>query len=267
MGLNKGFVMKQLFIILSIFGSYSLNSAVLVVEGKFLNKNLYVLNSYASGGVGFCAKEVRVNGNITTDETNSNTFEIDLKALHLQYGEKVTIEIEHGDGCLPKILNPDDLKPMPTFEVVSMDLNPSGMLKWTAMKESGSLPYVIEQYKWNKWIRVGEVEGVGTPEQHDYSFQVALHSGENKFRVKQKGLNSSTKVSKEVTVMSPVQKPSFSIAKNYSRIDFSSETAFELYDAFGNVVKKGYGKQVKIDNLQKGEFYLCYDNSLSDFKK
>ena len=259
--------MKNIFIFLGIFNAYLLQSAVLVVEGKFLNKNLYVLNSYAASGVGFCAREVKVNGNITTDETNSNTFEIDLKALHLKYGERVVIEIDHSDGCVPKILNMDDLKPMPTFEVIAMNLNPSGLLKWTTTRESGSLPYIIEQFKWNKWIHVGEVDGVGTPDEHEYSFQVALHSGENKFRVKQKGINSSTRVSKDVTALSPIQKPTFSIARNYSKINFSSETAFEVYDAFGNVVKKGFGKEVKIDNLQKGEFYLCYDNSLSDFRK
>jgi hypothetical protein len=226
-----------------------------------------VYNGFKSGGIGFCVSEIKVNGNITTDETNSSTFEIDLKGLHLKYGEAVTIEIIHSEGCVPKILNADDLKPSPTFEILSMDLSPEGLLKWTTRSESGSLPYIIEQYKWNKWVRVGEVDGIGTPETHQYSFQLAMHSGENKYRVKQKGLNASTKISKDVTAVSNVSKPTYSISKNFERIDFTSETAFELYDAYGNIVRKGYGRQVKIENLKKGEFYLCYDNALSQFKK
>ena len=58
-----------------------------------------------------------------------------------------------------------------------MNINNSGILKWTAKNESGSLPYVIEQFKWNKWVYVGEVQGVGTAESHDYSFQISTHSG------------------------------------------------------------------------------------------
>lgn len=256
---------------LLIVGALSLvgfaSAAVLVIEGKYQNKNVYVHNGLGAGGVGFCAKEIKVNGRITTDEINSSAFEIDLKALALKYGDNVLIEIVHNEGCLPKILNMEDLKPKPTFEVVMMSISPTGLLKWTSKNEMGALPYIIEQFKWNKWVPVGEVDGLGTPEPHDYSFQVAMHSGENKYRVKQKGLNSLTKLSKDVTVVSSINKPSFAIPKNNSSIDFSEETAFEIYDAYGIVVKKGYGKQVKIDNLAKGEYYLCYDNALSEFKK
>jgi hypothetical protein len=257
---------KLLFIVSALFVCSFAFSATLIVEGKYQNKNVYVHNGLAAGGVGFCTKEIKVNGKITTDEINSSAFEIDLKALSLKYGDNVVIEIVHNDGCMPKILNMEDLKPKPTFEIVIMNITPTGLLKWTSKNEMGALPFIIEQFKWNKWVPVGEVDGFGTPENHDYSFQVAMHSGENKYRIKQKGLNSLTKFSKDLTVVSTVNKPSFAI-KSSSSIDFSDETAFEIYDAYGVVVKKGYGKQVKIDNLTKGEYYLCYDNALTEFKK
>ncbi len=260
--------MKRLFLVLSIL-TFSLvaNAAVLVIEGKYQNKNIYIHNGLGPGGVGFCAKEVRVNGNITTDEINSSSFEIDLKAANLKFGENVIIEIVHFDGCLPKVLNMEDLKPKPTFEIVMMSLSPEGLLKWTTKNENGALPFIIEQFKWNKWVPVGEVDGLGTQTNHDYSFQVAMHSGENKYRVKQKGFNATSKVSKDITATSSINKPSFAIQKNNSSIDFSNETAYEVYDAYGVIVKKGFGKQVKIDNLSKGDYYLCYDNSLSEFKR
>jgi len=258
---------KLLLLVGALSTGFIASAATLVIEGKYQNKNVYVHNGLGAGGVGFCTKEIKVNGNITTDEINSSAFEIDLKALHLKYGENVVIEIVHNDGCTPKVLNMEDLKPKPTFEVIMMSITPTGLLKWSSKNEMGALPYVIEQFKWNKWVPVGEVDGLGTPESHDYSFQVAMHSGENKYRIKQKGLNALTKVSKDVTVTSSLNKPSFAIPKNNSSIDFSSETAYEVYDAYGVVVKKGFGKQVKIDNLTKGEYYLCYDNALTEFRK
>jgi hypothetical protein len=143
--------MKKFVILLlsALFISGLANSAVLVIEGKYQNKNVYVHNGLGVGGVGFCTKEIKVNGQITTDEINSSAFEIDLKAMKLKYGDNVVIEIIHNDGCLPKVLNMEDLKPKPTFEVVMMSITPTGLLKWTSKNEMGALPYIIEQFKWN----------------------------------------------------------------------------------------------------------------------
>jgi len=44
------------------------NAGVLIVEGKYQQKNLYIQNGFSSNGVGFCAYEVKVNGQVTTDE-------------------------------------------------------------------------------------------------------------------------------------------------------------------------------------------------------
>jgi hypothetical protein len=258
---------KLMTLAITAFSLASAGAATLVVEGKYQNKNVFVQNAFSSNGVGFCAQEIKVNGRITTDETNSSAFEIDLASLQLKYGENVLIEIVHKDGCTPKVLNIEDLKPKPSFEILTMNISPSGLLKWSSKNEAGSLPYVVEQFKWNKWIPIGEVSGKGTPETNDYSFQVALHSGENKYRVKQKGLGSQAKFSPEVTVKASVEKPSYVISKANAGIDFNSETGYEVYDVYGVVVKKGFGKQIKTDNLPKGKYYLCYDNAMTEFSK
>jgi hypothetical protein len=260
--------MKNLiFVFLLILFSFKINAGVLIVEGKFQNKNIYIQNSFGGNGVGFCATEIKVNGKITTDEVNSSAFEIDLAAMNIKPGQKVVIEISHKSDCMPVVLNPEVLKPRPTFEVVSMNINSTGVLKWTAKNESGSLPYVVEQFKWNKWVYVGEVQGVGSPENHDYSFQVATHSGENKFRIKQVGLGSTPKLSTAVILNSNTDKPSFMITKDNKAIQYTNETAFEIYDAFGSIVKKGFGKETNIENLLKGKYYLCYDNQVTEFDK
>lgn len=260
--------MKNLFLFFFLVAvSVYTKAGVLVVEGKFQNKNIYVQNAFGGNGVGFCATEIKVNGRITTDEVNSSAFEIDLAAMNIKPGDKVTIEIVHKNDCVPVVLNPEVLKPRPTFEIVSMNINTMGVLKWTAKNETGSLPYVIEQYKWNKWVPVGEVQGAGTSENHDYSFQVTTHSGENKFRVKQVGLGSNPKVSNAVILNSMTEKPTYAISKDGKAVQYSYETFFEVYDVFGTIVKKGFGSQTNIENLPKGKYYLCYDNLMTEFEK
>jgi len=242
-------------------------SAVLIVEGKFQSKNIYVQNSFGGVGVGFCATEVKVNGKITTDEVNSSAFEIDLMACNIKPGEKVTIEIVHKDDCTPRVLNPEVLKSRPTFDIVNISINASNVLKWTSKNESGSLPYIVEQFKWNKWVYVGEVPGDGTPGEHNYSFKVTTHSGENKFRVKQSGLGTLPRTSNAVILNSTTEKPNYMITKDGNSIEYSYETAYEVYDVYGTIVKKGFGKELNIQNLPKGKYYLCYDNHMTEIEK
>ena len=65
-------------VMLFCFTCVRTNAGVLIVEGKYQQKNLYIQNGFSSNGVGFCAYEVKVNGQVTADEVNSSAFEIDF---------------------------------------------------------------------------------------------------------------------------------------------------------------------------------------------
>src|SRR4051812_14910783 len=109
--------MKKLLIFTSLT-LVSLSNAlagIIVVEGKYQDKNLYVQNGYAGNGVGFCTYEVTINGKTSTDEVNSSAFEIDFAAFQIKPGTPVVVEIKHKDDCVPKVLNPEALKPKATF--------------------------------------------------------------------------------------------------------------------------------------------------------
>lgn len=259
-------VASILFLFLLAFASNA-NESVLVIEGKYQNKNIYVANSYSSSGVGFCAYEVRVNGKVTSDEINSSAFEINLDHFNLQPGDEVIVQIKHEQGCSPKVLNPGSLQPKPSFEVVDMQITDEGMLEWSTKGEQGNLPYRIEQKKWNKWVKVGEVDGVGTPGKNEYKFKCPLTSGENKFRIAQKNLNGEAKFSKAVNLRTDRATPEMDYNKRKAVIEFSSPTAFEIYDAYGQIRKRGFNKTVDLSNLAKGDYYVNYDNTSEKIRK
>src|SRR5947209_7795841 len=77
-------------------------------------------------------------------------------------------------------------KVISTFNIETFFVKEDGLLCWTAKEEHGSLPYIVEQFIFDKWVPVGEVNGIGTPTPNSYSVPVSLNSGENKFRVRQK---------------------------------------------------------------------------------
>jgi hypothetical protein len=205
---------------------------------------------------------------VSTDEVNSSTFEIDLSMYQLRYGDNVTIQIRHKDDCVPKIINPEALRSKPTFETVSISMNADGVISWSTRNEQAPLTFIIEQFRWNKWVYAGEVLGAGTPELHTYSFKATLHSGENKFRVKQMGyVNSATRYTPSVAAVSSLPVCQFSASKKSDRIVFSCSTLYEVYDFYGNIVKKGYGTEIDMSNLSKAGYYLCYDNQVSELRK
>ncbi len=244
----------------------------IILEGNFQGKNLYVQNPYGGGGVGYCVIEVLINGNITTDEINSSAFEIDFSAQNVKLGEVVEVIIKYKNDCKPKVLNPEALKPKSTFQIVSLVVSKEGIMNWSTTNEYGKLPYIIEQFRWNKWIKVGEIEGIGTPSQNNYSFKVSPHSGKNQFRVKQIDYSGVGKTSKMVEFASPTCEVVFTPVKVKEFIDFKcsdrvAETLFEVYDRFGNIVKRGYNNKIDCTNLPAGEYFLNYDNKTASFVK
>jgi hypothetical protein len=242
-------------------------AGVVILEGQYQEKNVYVANSIGESGVGFCTYEVRVNGEITADELNSSAFEIDLSVHALGVGQSVFIEIKYKEGCSPKVLNPGVLKPQPTFNTESIVVDNEGVVKWSTNGEKGELPYYVQIYKWNKWVTVGEVKGSGESGAHDYGFKLDLVSGKNTVRVFQRGYDKNVKYSPAAKVMGKDPKVTFEYNKGNKSIEFSRETAYEVYDKFGQITKKGFGEEIDMSNMKKEEYYISYDNATDEFKK
>lgn len=264
--------MKNLSLIVLFFaiaGAAFAQSSELKLEGVYQGKNLYVQNPFASSGVGFCVYEVRVNNQVTTDEVNSSAFEIDLLSFQLTIGSKIVIQIKHKEGCKPKVLNPEVVRPS-AAEVVSITSDVDGRLTWKTKTEAGALPFIVEQYRWNKWVKVGEVQGVGTAGEHTYTFKVAPHSGRNKLRVKQVD-NAGAKTSPEALFNSKVAEVKYAMDAAAKTISFTNttgqtaETMYEIYDSFGNIVSKGVGSKVDISKLKAGTYLMNYDKTFAEF--
>lgn len=264
--------MKRLILFLVVCLSSVSAMAALSVEGTYQGKNLYVQNPMDDEGFGYCATKVTVNGDIMPGGTSVGAFEIDFSLFNIEIGEPVFIVIEHNDGCKPKVLNPEVLLPRSTFKVESITIDSDGNLKWQTTGEQGKLPFVIEQYRWNKWVAIGEVDGKGSGNPNEYTFKVTPHSGENTVRVSQSDHSGTKRPSKEVKFMSSSPAVAKSPTKVKNEIKFSAngapvQTRYEIYDAYGNIVKKGVGSKVSCSNLLRGVYYINFDNVNEKFIK
>lgn len=271
--LNSGNLFKYSVIISILFSSFFVKNSYaedIVLEGVYKGENLYVENPYASSGVGFCVSEVLVNGNTTTDEINSSFFEIDLSIYNFRYGAILKVVIKHKKGCTPRILNPEVLTPESTFVIKSISVDKDGFLNWTTQKEHGCLPFIIEQYKWNKWIRIGSVKGKGTANLNKYRYSIDFHSGKNKFRIKQIGSKKIPRYSQSAEYLNNIPEITFipgNGGKTNTKIYFSGLTHFEIYDYYGKLIKTGADTEVDVSKLKKGSYFLNYDNKTETFIK
>ena len=262
-------------ILVSVFivGNAFVSMASLSLEGHYQGKSLFVENPLDEDGFGFCVTRVTVNGVPITESVQTSAFKISFEDFDLKIGDPVFIILEHGSGCKPRVLNPEVLLPKSTFEIKSMTCNENGNLKWETTGESGKLTFVVEQFRWDKWVAVGEVAGKGSSGINKYSIKISPHSGENKLRVTQRDNSGRKRESDPVMFTNTsIQSPTFYPKRVKDVIKFSSngksiETRYEIFDAYGSIVKKGVASEVDCSALNKGAYYINYDNKSEKFIK
>jgi hypothetical protein len=140
-----------------------------------------------------------------------------------------------------------------------MQVSPAGLLKWATKGESATLPYVIEQFKWNRWIKIGETMGSGKSDFNEYTFQASLHSGTNTFRVYQID-HKGQRTSQEVKIDHSAAPVTIAKTTITNTLEFSAETDYEIYSEYGSLVKAGRGQKVDTTKFFKGKYYVSFDN-------
>lgn len=226
-----------------------------------------MVNETNPDGVGFCCFEVRVNGQETTDQVNSHVFEIDLRSQGISLGKGVAIRLLHRPGCIPRILNPEVITPSPGFERVEFVANPNGEVSWVTSEERGRMPFVLQQFKWGKWVDGVRIDGLGGPEKRHYYVQFKPVRGENILRLTHLAADGALEVKGEARFTSNATAVRFDYDHKTQTIAFSEEIQYEVVNAFGTVVLQGHGTDVILSYLARGEYIVNCGARSETFKK
>ena len=247
-----------LFVFTLYFAAASVGQDTLVLNGNYFGKNLYVINP--GQDTGFCVQKVLVNNQLSKDEIRSNSFELDFSLLNIQQNAPLKVYIISKKGCKVKVVNPDAIQPQSTFGFVSAKPDKTGKLVWVVKGEVFS-SFIIEQYKWQKWVTVGEVGMTDTVKNNVYIFEIKPTFGPNLFRISHTDIKGNTVYSKQIKYRSLTVKEVFlSSTKVEDNIVFSGETAYEIFDEKGNFISDGIALQVSVSDLPKGKYWVNYDN-------
>ncbi len=244
----------------------------IIIAGIYQGKNLFVQNPRLEDNKGYCANEVYVNDEKVISNIKIAAFEIDLS--YLEMNEPVTIRITHKDGCAPRLINPQVIKPSGGFQIENVEVLPTA-IHWTTRDENPNFVYSIESLRNGNWIVLekhsARGEGDGT-----YSVPIMHPLGDSKYRIKAQNVdNHKTFYSKTITfnpanVPPPPPAPepvTFTPVNPKEELNLSREVDFEIMDAQKRVVMKGQGQKIDIKTLKAGTYYLKVEEQLEKFVK
>lgn len=256
-----------IILIVSIFSQAQTNDLqVYVFSGTYQGENIFVQNPLDKDGIGFAVKYVTINNEKTTEQFFSSAFEINLKKHDFPMEEQVSIKLFYNSDVAPKIINQEALTTTSKISVSNIWIEKDSLLKWClADTLAKDLTYVIEQYRWNKWIKLGEVKA--NADANCYEFYCDLHSGENKFRVVHFYRNG-VKITSDVVITQSDIKPVEIESGEYSdSLWFSAATKFEIYSEDGVLLVKGFSDKPKTEHLMSGLYYINLDNKTETWIK
>lgn len=261
--------MKNKFLILfsSLLIASTVKAGILTLSGVYQGKNLYVQNPFTGNMKDFCTNDVYVNDKLVMSNVQSSAYEIDLS--HLKEQDPVTVKITHKDDCKPKILNPQVIKATSSFAFASFQVEKDKIV-WVTKGEKMNGRHFVEHFVNNSWIIVKEVAGKSSAIINTYHEPASSHhSGLNKYRIKYLESDGQVFYSQVVEFVSDLPPVEFYPKRVTDKIYLTPREAdYELLDAYGNVVRKGRGKEINMSDLTTGVYYLNVDNKTHKlFKK
>jgi len=152
------------------------------------------------------------------------------------------------------------------FKIIAQEVCEDGTFNWATVGENGAITYSVEQYLINRWVTIANVEGDGIPLEAEYSVKLNLNSGQNKVRVKYKGINIKLGFSQPLIHFSQKKEITMAVVKN-NKIEFSDYTYYVLYNPYGTVIMQGDTKSINISDFPTGTYCVVYDNRVNEFEK
>jgi len=239
----------------------------MTLSGYYFGKNLVVINPLM--GDHFAVESVEVNGNKTNDEIQSSVFEIDFSALGLEQGQKVSVAIRYYVGeQKPLVFNPEALEPGSNFSFVTATIDrKTDELEWIINGSPGNETFEVEQYRWEKWVRVGSVNPTDSFASNAYHSMVIPHYGKNLFRIKLVDTKGNIVYSPSVRLNSKATEVFMEKTTVTDEIVFSASTMYQVYDERGIKWFSGTGTSIDISSLEPGRYWVNYDNKTEEVKK
>lgn len=249
------------FIFLINFKSFSQE---IRLSGTYQGKNIYVQNPLQPNQNGYCTQAVFVNGNKVLTNPRTSSYEINLSKYAIN--TPIEIRIIHHNGCKPKVINKSAIYAKTKFKFISFTVS-SQSLNWTVEGETENSVYYVEHLVNNNWTNLQVLTSQEKQITNSYSIPVKHSTGLNTYRIKHQEKSGQIVYSQTVSYNSVQGMVKFYPRNVSNKIYFTAIVNYEISDNRKKVIKKGKGKEVDLSNLQRGVYYVSFDNRTEKFLK
>jgi hypothetical protein len=225
----------------------------LVVAGIYYGQNLLVQNP-SMGNKVYCTDGVLVNNRKMMPYIASSAYEINLSFLKIN--DSVTVTILHKDGCTPKIINPQVLRPSSTFHFVRARVSVQE-INWTSIGESVTDQYSVQHLANGNWVTLVSIRAIG---KGVYSVPLRHDNGLNRYRIRYAEYDGRIFYSKEIDFDMKTEEnaPLSFYPKNVTdRIYLSSEATYRILSLSGQVLREGKSRVIPCADLKTGVYVLA----------
>jgi len=234
----------------------------IIAKGTYQGKNIFVQNPLSPDRTTYCTQAVYLNNKLVLENPKASSYEVNMSKLSV--GTPVEIKIVYKDGCKPKIINPSAIKSVSNFKFTNTVVT-ADEISWQVEGETPNSVYYIEHYVNNNWTNVKVITAQNA--QTSYNVSLKHTAGVNKYRVKHQAKLGQIAYSPTVSYNSTAGMVKFYPRNVTNKIYFTAVVTYEISNAKKQVVKKGKGKDVDLSTLQRGVYYVRFDNRTEQFLK
>jgi hypothetical protein len=234
------------------------------LTGVYQGKNIYVQNPLKTDQSGYCTQAVFVNGTKVLDNPRASSYEINLSKYPIN--TPVEIRIVHSNGCKPKVINKYVIDVRTNFKFISVNVDDKN-INWTVEGETNNSVYYVEQLVNNNWTNLKVLTVQTQQKTNSYSVPVSHSVGQNTYRIKHQEKSGQITYSQTISYSSVQGMVKFYPRNVSNKIYFTANVDYEILNNQKKLIKKGKGKEVDVSNLQRGVYYVSFDNRTEQFLK
>jgi len=162
---------------------------------------------------------------------------------------------------IPPAINAQSWIDKPVFKNINIGSNDT--ISWTVEKDADSAVYILEEYRWERWIKIAEVPSKGNGE-NEYTCKNDTICDLYNIRIR---LKSDRNIHSRLVQHKEQRAVTFRQGLKDGVLEMSCVTRYEVLDAYSNRVRSGCSEKILVSKLKRGIYYVNYGNEMSKFIK
>jgi hypothetical protein len=239
-------------------------SGEILLTGVYQGKDLYINNPHSGRDNQFCIRNIYLNEEIVITAPESSVCRIILS--HLKIGEPVNIRIEYRNDCLPVFVNPQVVRTKDPLSFGEIKIDNSG-IEWKMPAINGRTLFFIEKRAASQWIILNSLEALPMAGNTGYRIPLTHDDGMNQYRIKAVSDQGKAFFSPIVRYESNDENISFYPKRVSGKITLMEENDFQILDVKGNTLLRGRDREISVEGLNPGIYYLVIGDRVEKFLK